>query len=76
MEINLIFMFLDLLFLEGRPALFKAALCLFGFHKSNLLSQDCFEDIVGYLKTSLTEMKNEEISEVLNEVTSCSTDNI
>ena len=59
---------LDMLFLEGRSALFKAALCLLGCHKEMLLQQEGFENIMSYFKNSLPDMSNKMADAVINEV--------
>ena len=58
----------DLLFLEGTSALFKAALCLLSHHKKNILEEDGFESVVGYLKDKLPDMDDSSVKQVLSEV--------
>nr|CAB3266830.1 TBC1 domain family member 1 [Phallusia mammillata] len=57
----------DLLFLEGKSALFKAALCLLNHHKHKILKEDTFEGIVCYLKNQLPNMETSEVQEILKE---------
>lgn len=58
----------DLLFLEGKTALFKVALCLLSCHKQKILEQDGFETIVYYLKSELPRIDDDAIDEVLCKV--------
>ncbi|CAK8684311.1 unnamed protein product [Clavelina lepadiformis] len=58
----------DLLFLEGTSALFKAALCLLSHHKKNILEEDGFESVVGYLKDKLPDMDDSSVKQVLSEI--------
>nr|XP_018673312.1 TBC1 domain family member 4 [Ciona intestinalis] len=58
----------DLLFLEGRCALFKTALALLSHHKAAILEQDSFEAIIGYLKNKLPNMDAVEVNQVLQEI--------
>ena len=58
----------DLLFLEGQPALFKAALCLLTYHKESLLNEHGFENILSYVKDKLPKMEEEDTQTILKEV--------
>jgi len=57
-----------MLFLEGSSALFKAALCLLGVHKENLLQVSGEENLTRYLKDDLPHMEDEQVDRVISEV--------
>lgn len=58
----------DLVFFEGIDVIFRVALALLGFHKDKIIMCDSFEEIMNYLKGSLTAIDKPILDKVMKQV--------
>lgn len=63
----LIFLFADLIFIQGIDVIFKVAMVLLGNHKELIKQCDSFETIVEFLKTTLPEMGIIQMERIINQ---------
>ena len=61
-------MFADLLFMDGMEAVFRVALVLLRTHEEALLACDSFEQIMDYMKTSLSNLHTNQIGNIISQV--------
>lgn len=60
--------FTDLLFMEGIETVFRVALVLLKTHEEALLSCETFEQIMEYMKTSMSSMPVHQIGHIISQV--------
>lgn len=58
----------DLLFMEGLDVVFNVALALLSIHKENLIKCASFEEIMDYLKITLTQVDNTTLEKIMKMV--------
>lgn len=63
-----IFVLADLLFMDGMEAVFCVALVLLKTHEEALLACDSFEQIMDYMKTSLSTLHTNQIGNIISQV--------
>lgn len=62
--------FLDMIFTENTNVIFKVALALLSYHRDNLLKCENFEEIMSYLKTTMTAINTHSLDQIMKHVRS------
>lgn len=56
------------MFLEGADVIFRVALALLTYHKDSLLECECFEDVMDYFKTEISNVDKPTLDKIMKMV--------